>query len=478
MVGDDYTQCFVRDCNGSHLWMLDTGHRDEVRRSLEFFFRMDAHAANFSNSYRLDSGESLAQPQPPYWFERETGSGEPDEVAGQRGERDTDKQEDQRWTHITPGDVPNFRVLWYWWYHLRTGDLDLIAERWSYLRALIRLQKFERYGYLAGYSRDETYGIGPVDKLRRGSSADNSFIALAAVRALASMAERLGKNDESCELAELADNIGTSIEEKLWAQSDGLYGMRITPEGELDPRACSPGLLRPLWVGALGSDSDRAATSAEYVLARMMLSPGFIRIIPGTLYTTTGHLPAYLLVNMCKLDHPRAEQTFRELMSYVCPSGLCGEYYDQDSPVPRVQMHRARNWETGVNADAVLYYLTGFEPDAYLGQFGLKPHLPSGWGGFKVANMPVGQSRLDLEVAAAQGALNYRVSNRGDDSAGMSARFVLPPSWSDASLRVDGRTMESTVEVSRYSVRVVPWQMDIPPGGAANVELREKTCDG
>jgi len=65
MVGDDYTQCFVRDCNGSHHWLLDTGHPEEVRRSMEFFFRMDAEGGNFQNSYELDQGKSFVEPQPP-----------------------------------------------------------------------------------------------------------------------------------------------------------------------------------------------------------------------------------------------------------------------------------------------------------------------------------------------------------------------------------------------------------------------------
>jgi len=57
------------------------------------------------------------------------------------------------------------------------------------------------------------------------------------------------------------------------------------------------------------------------------------------------------------------EQIFWKLLNYVCPAGLCGEYYDLASPVPRVQRRRDRNGEIGVNADAVLYFLTRFEPD-------------------------------------------------------------------------------------------------------------------
>ena len=137
-------------------------------------------------------------------------------------------------------------------------------------------------------------------------------------------------------------------------------------------------------------------------------------------------------------------------------------------------MHRARNWETGLNAAAILYYLTGFEPDAYLRKFNLKPHLPFGWSGFKVEHMPIGQSRIDLEVTAAQEAITYNVANRGSESIHMSARFTLPQSWTDASMDCNLRLVESAIELSRYSVRVLPLEVDIPPGGAVNVELLQK----
>ena len=44
-------------------------------------------------------------------------------------------------------------------------------------------------------------------------------------------------------------------------------------------------------------------------------------------------------------------------------SAAMGEYYDLASPVPRVQRCRDCDGGIGVNADAALYFLTGFEPD-------------------------------------------------------------------------------------------------------------------
>jgi len=487
MVGDDYTQCFVRDCNGSHRWLMDSGHCDEVLDSMNFFFRMDAQGEAFQNSYYLDLDESAKEPEAPYWFEffKTAGIPPPQDIStsvrqdwiGNRVKGEPSKAEIERFRYMTPGDVPNFRILWYWLYHLWTGDLDVVARRWSYLLALVRFQCFEKHDYMAGYSRDETYGLGPVAVLRRGNSADNTFTALAAVQALACLAQRLEMNADYREISTLVERIRKAADEKLWAESEGIYAMRLTPEGELDTTPCSPGLLRPLWVGAEGLDNHHIVSSVEYVIENMWVRPGFIPITPGH-DISCGHFPGYLLVNLAKLDHPMAPDVFEDLMLCVNGGGTCSEYYTYSKNGPVPQEHRARNWESGINADALFCYLTGFEPDAFLCTFRLKPHLPNGWQGFKMTNLRMGEARISLECARKPQKITYRISQCGERQLTMKARFCVPDSCDQVRVRIDGKQSDLVPSHTRYSSRCVSYEANISNGTQVTVELLHEQKPG
>jgi len=374
VVIDDYTGSWLRDHNGSHLFELDLGLHSNVRRSMDRYYGLDVSNRSLYSVYASDLEPVHALPSEPDW---ETVDG------------------------FVTGDVPNFRTLWYWWYFKHTGDLDLVRERFNYIKGAFMRQKLHERGYLAEFCFDETYGIGPVGPMRRGLSSDNSFIALAAARRLAYFAEIL-QRDDAPYLKDYALSIQNAIEKTFWLEKEGYYAMRVTPEAVLDKTPLSIGLMRPLWTGY---ETDHAISSALYVYKYLYRENGFLRLIPTHDQTVTMAI-GYLLIAMKKMRHSEIDRVFNDVLKWTDPSGTFGEYLDEKPDGPwqcyEHMAHRNRMWESGINADAVLFALTGFDPLAYEHKARFAPHLPKGWTNFNASGFRVGDSRISIHQSRAR----------------------------------------------------------------------------
>ena len=379
VVIDDYTGSWLRDHNGSHLYELDLGHHNNVRRSMDRYYGLDVSGRSLYSVYASDSEPQNPLPSEPDW----------ENVEG-----------------FITGDVPNFRTLWYWWYFKHTGDLDFVAERFNYIKGAFMRQKLHERGWLAEYCFDETYGIGPVGPMRRGLSADNSFIALSAARKLAYFAKLLGRDDAEY-LHDYAEAIHAAIENRFWLEDEGYYAMRVTPEGVLDTTPLSIGLLRPIWSGAAAADDDRAVRSALYAYQHLYHENGFLRLIPSHDQTVTMAI-GYLLSVFKKIAHPDMGCVLNDMLKWADPSGTFGEYLDEreDGPWQCYEhlAHRNRMWESGINADAVLYALTGFDPFTFEHRVSFAPYLPKDWQHFNARNFRVGMSTISLLQRREEGA--------------------------------------------------------------------------
>jgi hypothetical protein len=442
-VIEDYTFPFIRDLNGPHKFLLTQGKFEEVERSMDYIYAMDVISRRLQGAYPFDIRIPDVLPA------------EPD------------------WTKVEPvmlGDVPSFRVLWYDWYVRCTGDLDYVSRRFNYLKGLILRQRLEETGYLAGYSYDETYGIGPIQEMRRGQAADNSFIFVAACERLARLARLLGKLKDSEELQTLAQKVRFAIESKLWLEDHGHYAMRIDEHGRLDPTPISPALLRPIWIGYAMGDDDHAIRSVEYVLKKMLRDPGFIKLLPGEFQSTVGHIMAYLLYCLCEMNHPKADWAFGELLRYVDAGGTFSEYYDY-SPQGPVTLgkhggHFARPWESGVNGDIMVHYLTGFSPDALEGSFTLKPRFPDGTDRMEIRNIRMRDSRIHLVARKDSRSHLFEVEHHGGQKIKVRLDVVLPSTVDTKNITVSlngGGTSSPKLETNRWGVSILTLLEEVEP---------------
>lgn len=425
VVIDDYTGSWLRDNNGSHILQLDLGAHERVLQSMDRYYALDCSARSLYSFYASDLEPKSPLPSEPDW---------------------------ERVEGFVTGDVPNFRTMWYWWYWKHTGDLDLVRERFEYIKGAFMRQRLHENGYLASYCFDETYGIGPVGPMRTGLSADNSFNALAAAQRLAEFSRLLERPDAE-ELQSYARSIHEAIEQTFWLEEKGYYAMRQRPDGSIDDTPFSIGLLCPLWIGSAKRDDEHAIRSVLCVLDKLYRQNGFIRLIDSHDQTVTMTI-GYLLFAMKKIRHPGIDRVLRDTLKWADPSGTFGEYLDEAPDGPREcyehMAHRNRIWESGINTDAVFYALTGYEPDLYYRRVRLEPYVPEGWSYHKISNHRVDEHRISLDSRRSDGRMTYMLE--GNFREPFHVDFCIWSKAPDATVFVNGTQKAVQWSTNRFGI--------------------------
>jgi len=132
-------------------------------------------------------------------------------------------------------------------------------------------------------------------------------------------------------------------------------------------------------------------------------------------------VPGFTLYDLAVVDHPGAEAAFNLLGRAASPSGNCVEYqiHDDQSALQVIydasggigdMTARYRPWEGGINADALVVYLTGFAPELAAGVVHLAPHLPNRWPQMRWTGLRAGADRLDLLVEEDHGRRRVTVT--------------------------------------------------------------------
>ena len=108
--------------------------------------------------------------------------------------------------------------------------------------------------------------------------------------------------------------------------------------------------------------------------------------------------------------------------------GLIGDYTAKFRP-----------WEGGIDLDAVLQYLAGFEADAPTKSIRLRPHLPTNWSQVSFDGWRVGQDQFDLHMHRESSGVVVELSSRAATS--YSIQFVkdVPITDPNTGITVDGR---------------------------------------
>ena len=120
--------------------------------------------------------------------------------------------------------------------------------------------------------------------------------------------------------------------------------------------------LRPLWVGYLSPDDEKARSNLEGTLRWLWRPPGLVRMTPFMDHFI-GCAPGYLVSNLAAVRHPKAAAAFSALIGSASTSGEWVEVHKPDRPSYGYgdgrYANRLRPWESGINLDAMLFYLTG-----------------------------------------------------------------------------------------------------------------------
>jgi len=387
-----YTYLWVRDSNGPVKLLSALGDTSDVGDHLEYHFRACAREARIGNNAALDLDlpQSVVQPD---WGK----------------------------VPVEPAEVPSFVILQHYWYYLSSGDLTLVKWHWPMLRRCLLGQAVSERGLLP-FHGDETYRFPGYELFRAGEtvtdwvcletmSADSAFEYVAAAEAMAKLAAAVDKAEEAAEYRSLADRVRAATERTYWQADRGFYAPSVSDFGPQVHRYPFANIgLRPLWIGYGRPEDKRQADNVLAMLKYLARPDGLLKTTPGCGYYV-GMLPGYTLYNLAELRHPATRKALAALLACAEPSGGYAEMIAPDGrSADRVWgLHRARPWETGINAEAVFHALTGYRPDAAARRAYLRPLLLGGQR-LEVRRLPLGAIGLDLRVDEDHGVRHYRIS--------------------------------------------------------------------
>ncbi len=398
-----YTLMWIRDTAGAVRFFSRTGLLEEARAMLDYYHLGAIMRGDIGNALDLDYDPDTP-PAEPDWASMPAFSGR------------------------CEGETPSYLPLMAHWYTRASGDTTLVESQTEFLKRALLAQNISEDG-LIPFSGDETYrgamGIAlglaiEHDYVACCKSANSSFLFTAGARALADELEALGNTEDPPLLREKADFVLQAADSFYW-RSDDMYAPFLDEaDPENLPIPFEDVSTKPLWTGCLSPDDPRAQTNLQNVIAEKGTQDGFLQTPLHPDYDNymeldihegvyTGMMPGYYLYNLSLTDHPRAEDAFNALEPAASPSGNFAEYqiYDDHSALQVIYEHggtlgdltaRYRPWEGGICLDAMVFYLTGFDPDARDGSVKLAPRLPNLWPRMQWTGLRVGDERFDLLV--------------------------------------------------------------------------------
>jgi hypothetical protein len=449
-----YSLVWNRDTYGPMRWFTFTGREAEARGILDYHFAAVRYRGGLANAYPADQDPAAAPPPPTAeeWTDMGTFTGR------------------------TAAEGPSFLVLDYERYLLQTGSLESfrpedLTARLDMLRACVFQQALSEDGLLP-FSGDETFrpqmaisfGLGVEYPFERNAWSFASGVLLAAA------AEGLARIEEAAAAVlgtdalapaerarALADRVRTATMNHFWNPAGGYFEpFLLRPDQE--PAGAPYGDVDavPFWVGETFPGTDPEAC-ADVLVQRLLSGQGVFfspadpalqrllgSVIGEGIYT--GMTPGFTLWTLASTFHPQGETSFNAMDDHADPGGNYPEVVAHDDTSPLMPVYdpvgilgelwaRYRSWEGGINAEAILFYLSGYEGDPVRNRIRLAPRLPNRWPFYHLTGLPMGRSRLDLHVERTGLACMRIRADLSPGAAPVTARVVVPgPELAAASL--------------------------------------------
>lgn len=397
-----YSGAWCRDAYSPVRFFLLSGKFEEARAAASFYDRA-SRLVGFRNRYPANLDLSKA----------------PDEFD---------------WDSIRPqkGDDPNILILHiYNVWRAGAADDDYIRGHYGFMRRNLTSQ-FDEECRLP-FHGDETYQIYVM--LQTGSpmsefySVDTNFWHVAAAEAMSEMAAALGLEEDARTFADRAALCRERTDAHYWNEADGYY-VPFVKKDTLSPADSPFGDINfnALWMGYGEATDQRLRRNAIFAAKKLMNKTGGVKT-SSRVSTFTGMLPGYLLYNLKALGLiQQADLAFDSLFNgSMSATGEFAEAYGANNRWMDYTTHPnvLRPWETAINAEAVLYYLTGMRYDHRANRATLSPSLPAGVGFVAVENLRAGQNRVSVYISN-KGDGNLEVEARASGAPGFTVEMATP----------------------------------------------------
>lgn len=343
-----------------------------------------------------------------------------------------------------------------WNHYLVTGDRSVLAPAYEAATETLAERKKHQFNAKVGLYQGPSFfndGIAgyppPLGDTGSGSSfvldhpgtdkimpLSTNCVTYAAYLNAAKIGKVLGRPaEEIADLEKSADALKKAINLRLWDKANGKYGYYLTPEGKLEQYQEGMGISFAILFGV--ADAKRA----KQIVSHVHREPKGIPSIWPSFSTFTAEHPGrhnniiWPLVNgfyshaaAVAGDLNQAGSEIEGLASLALASNDFKEIYHATTGEVDGGWQVGSHWPSCVRQT---WSATSYLRAIYQGVFGLvfqenglklNPHVPPGWSGAKLQNLPYRGGKLDITL----------------NGEGMKVRKVL----------LDGKAMKSTILAS------------------------------
>ncbi|OLB23355.1 MAG: hypothetical protein AUH15_03625 [Acidobacteriales bacterium 13_2_20CM_55_8] len=309
-------------------------------------------------------------------------------------------------------------------YVVRSGDVGFAKTKWE---SVWKAYQFLRSTYDAqGFPQNFGFGHGWVEGgplLPVKTELYQTGLGIEALRALSNLAHLVGKEDISKELDQAFVRMKPLLNQAFWSPNKNSFAFALDKDNQ---RVDIPSVLAavPMWFGLL--DEDKGEAMLNQLAGHEHQTDWGMRIIssqdpkynPGgyhfgsvwplfTGWASVGEyryhraLPAYSNLRA------NALQALDGSLGHVTEV-LSGDYYQGISTSSPHQI-----WSAALVVSPILRGMLGLETDAMSHRLVFTPHVPADWTSFRVQNLRVGDSTVELAYRKTADSITLDVKRTG-----------------------------------------------------------------
>src|SRR5436190_3598147 len=312
-------------------------------------------------------------------------------------------------------------------YVAESGDADFARQKWE---SLWNAYQFLRSTYDSqGLPQNFGFGHGWVEGgplLPVKTEFYQSGLGAQSISALSNLAHLAGRDDISQQLAQEFTQKKQLVNQAFWSAESGTYAFALDNNNQ---KVIEPSVLAsvPMWFGLL--DPDKANTMISHLAVPEHQADWGMRIISSraTRYDAGGYhygsvWPLFTgWASVGEYRYHRALPAYSNLRSNALlaldgsmghvTEVLSGDHYQ---PISTSSPHQI--WSAAMVVSPILRGMLGLEANAVSHRLVFAPHVPANWTSFRVQNLRVGDSTVDMSYrkTAESITLDVKRTEAGD----------------------------------------------------------------
>jgi glycogen debranching enzyme len=372
-------------------------------------------------------------------------------------------------------------------YASQSGDIAFAREKWD---NLWRAYQFLHSTYDSqGFAQNAAVGHGWVEGgplLPVKNEYYQAGLGVAALHALSDLAQLLGKDDVSKELAARFDHDKAALEQAFWSPDQKSLAFALKSDNQ---RVDEPTVLTtvPMWFGLPDAGhADETITQLATVDHQtdwgMRIISQQSKIYDGSGYHFGAVWPLFTgWASVGEYRYHRAFPAYSNLRANALlftdgslghfTEVLSGDYYQSFATSSPHQI-----WSAAMVVSPILRGMFGLQTDAAKHQITLAPHVPTDWTSFAIHNVSVAGTSVDFHYRKALDSMTLEAKRTGkaDCSVEFSPAFSLRAEV--ISVELNGRDLPFKMQENSIDKHVLlRFQLS---AGANTVAIRVKNDFG